>query len=140
MAIDNRLYDLFAFAVTAYTAFALELMSVFIRMEPERLFGPNGFINADFQEIVLYLTANYWAMVLGTLIARRRQILAGNPGENIKAIYSSVVRIHIFILLSAILSFLVYFGFEVYNQVLLLILLGLFFYTRRSPQSRTAPG
>jgi hypothetical protein len=110
------------------------LMSVFIRMEPEHLFGPNGFINADFIEIVLFLMANYWAMVLGTLIARRGQILAGNPGENIKAIYSSVVRIHIFILLSAFLTFLVYFGLELYNQILLLILLGLFFYNRKSPR------
>lgn len=112
------------------------LMSVFIRMEPEHLFGPNGFINADFGEILPYLMANYWAMVLGTLIARRRNIVAGNPGENIKTIYGSVVRIHIFILLSAFLAFLVYFGLEVYNQVLLLILLGLFFYRRSHSRQR----
>jgi len=135
MAIDNRLFDLFAFAVTAYIAFALE-------WKPNELCWGLWIssLTVGWVVIVLYLMANYWAMILGILIARRRQILAGNPGENIKAVYSSVVRIHIFILLSAFLSFLVYFGFEIYNQVLLLILLGLFFYTRRSPQRRTAPG
>ena len=107
------------------------LMSFFLQMEPKNLFGPNGFINADKMVVFDYLITHYWPMILGTFIARRGIILAGNPGLNLKAIYQGVVRIHIFILLSAFLFFLIYFGIEVYQRVLLLILLFLFFFPIR---------
>jgi hypothetical protein len=67
-------------------------------------------------------------MILGTLIARRGIISAGNPGLNMKAIYQGFVRIHFFILLSAFLFFLIHIGIEVYQRVLLMILLFLFFF------------
>jgi hypothetical protein len=107
------------------------LMSFFLQMEPSDLFGPNGFINADKREVIIYLMTNYWAMILGTLIVRRGILFGGNPGVNLKAIYQGVMRIHFFILLSAFLCFLVYFGIEVYQRVLLLILLFLFFFPVR---------
>lgn len=74
---------------------------------------------------------NYWAIILGTFIARRGILFGGNPGVNLKAIYQGVMRIHFFILLSAFLFFLAYFGTGVYQQVLLLILLFLFFFPLR---------
>ena len=115
------------------------LMSFFLQMEPKELFGPNGFINAGPKKIITYLVTNYWAMILGTFVVRRGIIFGGNPGVNLKAIYQGVVRIHVFILLSAFLFFLIYFGIEVYQQVLLLILLFLFFFPirifRRQPAS-----
>ena len=104
------------------------LMSVFVSMEPEELFGPNGFINAGSNKILAYLIDNYWAMILATLMVRRSYIFSGNPGSNLKIIYQSVVRIHVFILLSAFLFFLVHFGIETYERVLLMILLFLFFF------------
>jgi hypothetical protein len=104
------------------------LMSFFVQMEPKNLFGPNGFINADSNEIFSYLVSHYWPMILGTFVARRWNILGGNPGANLKAIYQSVVQIQIFILLSGVLFFLIYFGIETYERVLLLILLFLFFF------------
>ncbi len=107
------------------------LMSFFLQMEPKTLFGPNGFINADRYDIFNYLVTNYWAMILGTFIARRGIILGGNPGLNVKAIYGGVMRIHFFILLSGFLFFLIYFGIEVYQRILLLILLFLFFFPIR---------
>ena len=107
------------------------LMSFFLQMEPKTLFGPNGFINADKMVVFDYLITHYWPMILGTFIARRGIILAGNPGVNLKAIYQGVMRIHFFILLSAFLFFLIYFGIEVYQRVLLLILLFLFFFPIR---------
>jgi len=113
-----------------HTVHAL-LMSFFLQMEPKNLFGPNGFINANQYDIFNYLVTNYWAMILGTFIARRGIILSGNPGVNLKTIYQGVVRIHVFILLSAFLFFLIYFGIEVYQRVLLLILLFLFFFPIR---------
>ncbi|MDI7261423.1 MAG: hypothetical protein QME90_16080 [Thermodesulfobacteriota bacterium] len=107
------------------------LMSFFLQMEPLSLFGPNGFINADKGVVLTYLAVNYWPMILGTFIARRGIIFSGNPGVNLKAIYQGVMRIHFFILLSAFLFFLIYFGIEVYQRVLLLILLFLFFFPIR---------
>lgn len=107
------------------------LMSFFLQMEPLSLFGPNGFINADKGVVLTYLAVNYWPMILGTFIARRGIIFSGNPGINLKAIYQGVMRIHFFILLSAFLFFLIYFGIEVYQRVLLLILLFLFFFPIR---------
>ena len=104
------------------------LMSVFVSMEPEELFGPNGFINAGSNKILAFLIDNYWAMILATFVARRSYIFSGNPGSNLKIIYQSVVRIHVFILLSAFLFFLVHFGIETYERVLLMILLFLFFF------------
>jgi len=114
------------------------LMSFFLQMEPLELFGPNGFINADKKEILTYLVMNYWAMILGTFIARRGILFGGNPGVNLKAIYQGVMRIHFFILLSAFLFFLAYFGIEVYQRVLLLILLFLFFFPLRVFRRQTA--
>jgi hypothetical protein len=113
-----------------HTVHAL-LMSFFLQMEPKNLFGPDGFINANQYDIFNYLVTNYWPMILGTFIARRGIIFGGNPGVNMMAIYQGVVRIHIFILLSAFLFFLIYFGIEVYQRVLLLILLFLFFFPIR---------
>ena len=114
------------------------LMSFFLQMEPLELFGPNGLINADEKEILTYLVTNYWAMILGTFIARRGILFGGNPGVNLKAIYQGVMRIHLFILLSAFLFFLAYFGIEVYQRALLLILLFLFFLPLRVFRRQTA--
>jgi hypothetical protein len=115
------------------------LMSFFVQMEPKELFGPNGYINADTNEIITYLVTNYWAMIVGTFVARRGTIVGGNPGANLKIIYQSVVRIHFFILLSGLLFFLLYFGLEVYQRVLLLILLFFFYFPlrifRRQPKN-----
>ena len=119
------------FHFTFFHAVHALLMSFFLQMEPKNLFGPNGFINADQYDIFNYLITNYWAMILGTFIARRGILFGGNPGINLKAIYQGVVRIHVFILLSAFLFFLIYFGIEVYQRVLLLILLFLFFFPIR---------
>jgi len=95
------------------------------------------------KEIMTYLETNYWSMILGIFVGRRGNIFAGNPGVNLKVIYQSVVSIHIFILLSAFLFFLIYFGIEVYQRVLLLILFFFFFFFfffpirifRRNPQA-----
>ncbi len=107
------------------------LMSFFLQMEPLSLFGPNGFVNADKVEVMAYLIEHYWPMILGTFLVRRRIILSGNPGVNLNAIYGGVMRIHFFILLSAFLFFLIYFGIEFYQRFLLLVLLFLFYFPVR---------
>jgi hypothetical protein len=115
------------------------LMSFFLQMEPKNLFGPNGFINAKQYDIFNYLIRNYWAMIFGTFMARRGMIFSGNPGLNMKAIYQGVVRIHVFILLSAFLFFLIHFGIEIYQRVLLLILLFLFYFPLRAFRRQPDP-
>jgi len=121
-----------------HTVHAL-LMSFFLQMEPKILFGPNGFINADKMTVFDYLITHYWPMILGTFVARRAIIFGGNPGANLKTIYQGVMRIHFFILLSAFLFFLIYFGIETYERVLLLILLFLFFFPIRIFRRQPSP-
>lgn len=105
------------------------LLSIFVRMEPASLFGPNGYINADFSAILGHLLGLYWPMIVCTLIARRHTLFSGNPGANLQGIYRSVVKMHIFILLSAFLGVLgAAYGPAVYDQVVLFVLLFLFYY------------
>lgn len=140
MAVGSIVIGAFTwFHFTFFHTVHAMLMSFFLQMEPLNLFGPNGFINADKGVVLAYLIDNYWPMILGTFMARRGIILSGNPGVNLKAIYGGVMRIHFFILLSAFLFFLIYFGIEFYQRLLLLILLFLFFFPigifRRQPDS-----
>jgi len=105
------------------------LMSVFVRMEPAHLFGPNGYINADFSMILIYLLGAYWPMVVSTVISRHRLILKGNPGANLREIYRGVVKMHIFIILAALLGIVGgLYGKERYDQIVLGLLLFLFFF------------
>jgi hypothetical protein len=61
--------------------------------------------------------------------SRWRSILTGNPGRNMTAIYGRVVRMHIFILLSAFLGgMILYYGKKQYDQLILGVLLLLFYF------------
>lgn len=116
------------------------LMSVFVRMEPAHLFGPNGYINADFSAVLAYLFGAYWPMVVSTVISRHVQILTGNPGANLRGIYHGVIRMHIFIILAALLGvFGAWYGQAIYDRIILGVLLFLFFFpwpiTRQPPQT-----
>ena len=64
------------------------LMSVFIRIQPEELFGPNGLINSDLRLVVLQLIYAYWGIILGVLISRRENIFSGDPKKNLEKIYN----------------------------------------------------
>lgn len=118
------------------------LMSVFVRIEPASLFGPNSYINADLGTILPHLIGAYWPMIVCTVISRRAVILAGNPGENLHGIYRSVIKMHLFILLSAALGFIgASYGKEAYDQITLGILLFFFFFPwrRRSAEPPFPP-
>lgn len=105
------------------------LMSVFVRMEPASLFGPNGFVNADFGVVLGHLLNAYWPMVASTVICRSQLIFRGNPGTNLHGIYRGVVRMHLFIILAALLGFVgALYGREWYDRVVLGVLLFLFFF------------
>jgi len=129
-----------AFHFTMFHAIHGALMSVFVSIEPYSLFGPNGYINADFGTILAHLLSVYGWMIALTLLARRGAILAGNPGYNMTVIYRTVVRMHIFILLSGFLGILVVlYGREAYDRTLLLTLVMLFYFPWHRFGGRKAP-
>ncbi|MCJ7513621.1 MAG: DUF6498-containing protein [Anaerolineales bacterium] len=125
-AIALGLFTLFHF--TFFHGVQGAVMSVFLPIEPEELFGPDGFINAEAGDILRYLTQAYFPVILATLIARWKIILRGNPVDNMSSVYGTVARLHIFIILSAFLSVLIVFGAGVYQQVLVLTFLFLVYF------------
>jgi hypothetical protein len=136
---DGRAGLLVALGVTAFGAFTWfhftifhailgAIMSVFLAAEPLDLLGPNGFINADSSQLLAFLIATYLAIILATLVTRWRCIVQGNPVQRMQSIYTAIIRLHVFVLLSGLLSFVAVFGESVYQQVMVLTLLFLCYF------------
>ena len=125
------------FHFTIFHAILGTLMSVFLAAEPAELLGPNGYINADFTDVLLHLIRAYLAIITATIVTRWRSIAQGNPVQRMQSIYSAVIRLHVFVLLSGFLSFVILFGQGVYQQVMVLTLLFLcyFPFNRLQPTS-----
>jgi len=104
------------------------LMSVFLAAEPAELLGPNGYINADTSDLLWHLITTYLAIIVATMVTRWRSILQGNPVQRMQSIYSVIIRLHVFVLLSGFLSFVILFGEGVYQQVMVLTLLFLCYF------------
>jgi hypothetical protein len=104
------------------------LMSVFLPAEPADLLGPNGYINADTSAVLWHLITTYLALIVATLVTRWRSIVQGNPVQRMQSIYSAIIRLHVFVLLSGFLSFVIVFGQGVYQQVMVLTLLFLCYF------------
>ena len=58
---------LYAFSL-AYGFYGI-MLSVWVQLPPEELFGRNGFINSDFWTPVAHLTRLYWPLVVGQLLS-----------------------------------------------------------------------
>lgn len=116
------------FHFTMFHAILGALMSVFLAAEPAELLGPNGYINADFTDVLLHLIRAYLAIIAATLVTRWRSIAQGNPVQRMQSIYSAVIRLHVFVLLSGFLSFVILLGQGVYQQVMVLTLLFLCYF------------
>jgi hypothetical protein len=115
------------FHFTAFHAIHALFMTIFVRIEPYSLFNPDT--KASYSDILSHLLAIYWPVVVCTVTSRWRSILTGNPGRNMKAIYGRVVRMHIFILLSAFLGgVILFYGKKQYDQLILGVLLLLFYF------------
>lgn len=120
--IAFRLYSqLFAF----YGLF----LSVFAEMQPESLFGRNGFINSDFFTPVTWLLQEYWPMVLGTLAAHGGQLVSRDPWKRMVLPFRvEVMRIHLMTLTLPFFSLAAWFLFGArYQQPTIVALMGLFF-------------
>lgn len=116
------------FHFTIFHAILGAVMSVFLPAEPVELLGPNGYVNADASEVLGHLVTTYLAIILATMITRWRSILQGNPVQRMQSIYPAVIRLHVFVLLSGFLSFVILFGQGVYQQVMVLTLLFLCYF------------
>jgi hypothetical protein len=116
------------FHFTMFHAILGALMSVFLPAEPADLLGPNGYINADTSAVLWHLITTYLAIILATLVTRWRSIVQGNPVQRMQSIYSAIIRLQVFVLLSGFLSFMMVFGQGVYQQVMVLTLLFLCFF------------
>ena len=132
------------FHFTMFHAILGALMSVFLAAEPAELLGPNGYINADFTDVLVHLIRAYLAIIAATIVTRWRSIAQGNPVQRMQSIYSAVIRLHVFVLLSGFLSFVAVFGRQAYQQVMVLTLLFLCYFpferlSARSSQVQELP-
>lgn len=103
-------------------------LSVWVRMPPEELFGPNGFINSDFWTPVAYLTRAYWPLVAGQLVSEAAWLLSTGSLWSVQggAPERRIVALHVMIMalpFAAMLSWMLLGGR--YETLTLLILLAL---------------
>jgi len=116
------------------------MLSVWVRLPPEELFGPNGFINSDFWSPVAHLTRLYWPLVVGQLLSEasllltrpQQAVASGSPERRI-------LMLHVFVLALPFVALLSYAllgaQYETLSIVILLVIKSLF--DAREP--RTAP-
>lgn len=105
-------------------------LSVFAAMQPDNLFGPNGFINSDFFTPVIYLATGYWPMIVATLAANAGSLLRANPWERMVLPFkhNEILRIHLMVLLMPFLALLTWVLFkDAYQQLTIVLLMGLFY-------------
>ena len=116
-------------------------LSVFAEMEPHSLFGRNGFINSDFFTPVAYLAQSLWPMILATLIANADDFLQKKPWERILFPFKSntILRIHLMTIALPFLMMIAWALFkEAYQQLTIVLLIGLFYLLPKKQQKEKA--
>lgn len=113
------------------------MLSVWVRLQPESLFGPNGFINSDFWTPVLHLTRLYWPLVAGQIISESSALFSRpEPGSGSFAPERQIVVLHVIVLALPFVAMLSYAAlgtrYEAMSVVLLLIIKALFDLGRRA--------
>jgi hypothetical protein len=119
-------------------------LSVFATMQPEDLFGPNGFINSDFFTPVAYLAEKLWPMIFGTLIANTEIFFWKNPWHGIlRPFQTQIVQVHIMVVVMPFLTLIVWMLFKTaYQPITILLLLGIFYllpFNRNPKNSHATP-
>jgi hypothetical protein len=118
---------LYAFSL-AYGFYGV-MLSVWVQLSPEDLFGRNGFINSDFWTPVAHLTRLYWPLVAGQLLGEASLLFsavqqgAGSPERRIVAMHVFVLALPFVALLSYALLGAEY---ETLGIVILLVIKSLF--------------
>ncbi len=120
-----------AYAFTYVFGFYGIMLSVWVQLQPEALFGRNGFINSDFWTPVLHLTRLYWPLVAGQIISESSALFGRpQPGTESLAPERQIVVLHVFVLALPFVAMLSYAvlgaQYETLSIVLLLIVKSLF--------------
>jgi len=120
-----------AYAFTYVFGFYGIMLSVWVRLQPEELFGRNGFINSDFWTPVVYLTRLYWPLVLGQIISES-SALFGRPQPSSESFSPErqLVVLHVFVLALPFVAMLAYAllgaEYETLSIVILLVIKSMF--------------
>lgn len=118
-------FRIYSFVFSFYGLF----LSVFAEMQPETLFGRNGFINSDFYTPVFYLLRKFWPMALGTLIANLPIFLNPNKWHHVLLPFRfEILRMHLLTLALPFFSLLSWIIFKQnYQTITILLLLAVFY-------------
>lgn len=130
-----------AFYLYSYLfAFYGLFLSVFAEMEPHALFGRNGFINSDFYTPVAYLLANFWPMIVGTLLANVRDFARGNPWQRFLPAHE-ILRMHVLAIGMPFLALIAWalFG-DRFQQPTIVVLMCLFYLLPKGSRRRVPSG
>lgn len=102
-------------------------LSVFSSMEPDELFGKNGFINSDFFTPVAYLAGHYWPIAAGVLLARSEDLFGKNPWKRlVMPFQKEIFRLHVMVLAMPFITLIAYALFrKTYQPITVVILMGL---------------
>lgn len=120
-----------AYVFTYIFGFYGIMLSVWVQLQPETLFGRNGFINSDFWTPVLYLTRLYWPLVVGQIISESSALFGRpQPGSESFAPERQIVVLHVFVLALPFVAMLSYAllgaQYETLSIVILLVIKSLF--------------
>jgi hypothetical protein len=110
-------------------------LSAFAEMEPLDYFGRDGFINSDFWSPVAWLFAQFWPLILATLIANTSLLTRSNPWRRFVApLDGELLRIHILVVLMPFLALLAWslLG-EQYHTPTIIALMGVLFLLPKKP-------
>jgi hypothetical protein len=131
------MFHLYAWLFGFYGLF----LSVFAEMEPQVLFGRNGFINSDFFTPVAHLLERYWPMVLGAIATDIHLAMTGSPWRvPFKPFSLQLVLIHLMVLGVPFVSLIFWWLMgERYHAPAVVLVLALFYFFPRqeSPKPRT---
>lgn len=125
-------FRIFGFVFAFYGLF----LSVFARMAPESMFGPDGFINSDFYSPVFYLLQRFWPTALGLVVAHWDACLCRQPWKpSMAALGREILRLHVFILALPFLSLLAWMvlGDRFQTVTILLLMALLYLLPRKGP-------
>jgi hypothetical protein len=120
---------LYAFSL-AYGFYGI-MLSVWVQLPPEELFGRNGFINSDFWTPVAHLTRLYWPLVVGQLLSEASTLFSTVQQTGTSSSPERrIVTMHVFVLALPFVALLSYAllgaEYETLSIVILLVIKSLF--------------
>ena len=135
------LAGLLAFRIVTFAlAFYGLFLSVFAGMEPQSMFGPNGFINSDFFTPVAYLLDRFWPVALGMLVANWEIFVRRRPWKQIMLpLGREIIRLHLLVLALPFISMIawVILG-DRFQAATIFLLMGVLYFLPAKPPAEAA--